>query len=48
MKDFLVVIAIFLVIIFSGKALRNFQLYHVPEISTLEQELKDWQPFLNK
>ena len=45
MKDFFVVLLIFIVIIFLGRGIKYFELYQMPQNVVIDKEIEDWQPF---
>ena len=45
MKDFFVVVLIFIAIIFLGRGIKYFGVYHMPQTVEIDKEIEDWQPF---
>lgn len=45
MKDFLIVLAIFLFIIMIGKGIKAIPGCHIPESTMTDEQLEEWLPF---
>ena len=45
MKDFLIVLAIFLFIIMIGKGIKSFEGCAVPKSTMTDEQLEEWLPF---